>query len=146
MKSLINFESVKFNTIVVLSSKASYDWYLEHLYPYYSAVWLYCIEDGIVDPDISAYMKSQIETNDKLNLIIFGIHNYARFDKIATSRILVMDNIVAKAKLLQLIHRSIVEVIVGFCQQWFAIDRIPNKNNWSNIELAKKGDIHTLLN
>lgn len=146
MKLSTNFNSIKFNTIVVVSSRSSYDWYMEHLYPYYSAVWLYCIEDDVIDSRLRNYMKVQIETSTNLNLIIFGIHNYSHFSTIATQRILVMDNIVIKSKLLQMINRAIVEVIVGFCQQWFAIDRIPNKENWNNIELAKKGNIYTLLN
>lgn len=146
MKLSINFKSVRFNTIVVVSSRESYNWYMENLYPYYSAVWLYCVEDGVIDPTLRKHMHNQIETNESLNLIIFGIHNYSQFSKIATKRILVMDNIVMKAKLLQMINRAIVEVIVGFCQQWFAIDRIPNKSNWNNIELSKKGDVYTLLN
>ena len=60
-------------------------------------------------------------------------------------RSLVMDNIVMKSRLLNMINRSVVEILAGFCQQWFNIERVPNKEIWTNNSLSKKGDIYTLL-
>ena len=145
MNSSVIFDSIKSTNIIVVSSRASYDWYMTNMYPYYSNVWVYCVESGVIEDDLSNHLKYQIENNNTVNLIIFGIQNYTLFAKIATPRILVMDNIVMKSRLLQMIDRSIVEVISGFCQQWFNIDRIPNKTIWTNNALSKKGDIYTLL-
>jgi hypothetical protein len=145
MNLSVNFKSIKFNNIVIVSNRAAYDWYMQNFFPYYSQVWLYCVEPNVIDDELSSELKNQIENNESINVIIFGIQNYTKFNRIRTQKILVMDNIIMKSKLLNMINRSIVEIISGYCQQWFNIDRIPNKEIWTNSSLSKKGDIYTLL-
>ena len=50
MNLSINFKSIKFTNIVVVSSRASYTWYMDNFFAYYSNVWIYCVESDSVTP------------------------------------------------------------------------------------------------